>query len=1081
MKSQRFDVSDPTDLGWQAERDQALLQSLLAQIDSLIAARDEDELFSVVCTRLIETGLFLGAFVLRPGQQDQPETLYASEQTAELLAGLSNDDNHALNQSLADALAQADGGAVLPLFDPLAKPFSKVSWQSATPASLYLPLWRLGQQEATLPWAFLVVIGVSRQALDNHVSAVLKRLGELVNKSLEQLDLRIQLDREKSRHAYLALHDPLTGLANRRAIEQELPRAASRAKRHNTLLAVVLFDLDDFKPVNDQHGHAAGDFLLKTLAKRLQKTVRETDTAGRMGGDEFLLLLEDLEDVDAVNQVLSRVARVVSDPVILPNGARVAVQASMGVSCAPLDDSEPEQLIRNADAALYIAKNQKSHHFENWVYWSKARMLEFTAQQNTMEHTDPYGDLARDILNRMNSLSLQVAEQFVDAFYQQLESHDTAYLIIARLSEEEYSRLKRSQCAHLQTLLHPELSEQNHRAYARSIGRAHALTGVPASALVRAITIYMHQFNQTFAETRLTLREQNLLERILIERLSAELSEQLDAAQLVADNYNNALITLDERKRDTPYWTEFNERLIDVLHGLPGIKAAAIHAPNTKGTFAISFARGPEALNQALTQIPPTLDPGFQESNSPVARSFRFEQVERVNSMQEDPTVAPWCEVATDCGIRSCVAIPITNRVDQPTAVITLYGEYVGQFDSQILRSFCEQLKALVSLAWRQTNQSQPLLFDKKEHDRWREAFYTGGLVMYYQPVIDSVTGELCKIEALARLHLHDHQVIAPGLFIPSLNQGQLQRLYEQALIFALREVKKLRSRAHTSVKASVNMPLSVLLNEQTIIQTSNALEQIQLPADALDIEILEDSEAGYQLEEIALAMYQLRKLGIGLTMDDLGAGFSNLLRLRKLPFTGVKIDQGMVRSVHQDPYQVLTYMASMIQMSRALDLEVVVEGLETQDLIEAAAILEAPQGQGYAIARPLPPDQLMGFVRGINPLANPQTPQTALGALAVLWRLYMLLRDNLVRTQDFKQHLEGFLIWADTHAPSYGLKQPLLKRIAELQRIEHLDADTLNHIIQELDLLVREQHQPPTEQPDHSIGMRGGAQTHIA
>jgi len=155
-------------------------------------------------------------------------------------------------------------------------------------------------------------------------------------------------------------------------------------------------------------------------------------------------------------------------------------------------------------------------------------------------------------------------------------------------------------------------------------------------------------------------------------------------------------------------------------------------------------------------------------------------------------------------------------------------------------------------------------------------------------------------------------------------------------------------------------------------------------PPEAVLLEILESpTSAGDSSPRVLSGMKALKELGVRLAEDDLGAGYSSLIRLRHWPFDRVKIDQALVKQVADDPLRTLRFIRQLIRLGHDLDLEVVVEGLETIGLIEAAVILGADMGQGYALARPMPAEHLEAWL-GCAPIhVDAAHPVTALGALA--------------------------------------------------------------------------------------------------
>lgn len=163
------------------------------------------------------------------------------------------------------------------------------------------------------------------------------------------------LKESQQRLEYLAYHDALTRLPNRVLLVDRIRQALVVAKRRNTMIAVCFADLDHFKPINDNHGHEIGDLLLIEVASRIRSAVREGDTVARIGGDEFAILLTDLQAPTEVGEVLKRVLDNVSQVYALGQ-VQATVSISVGYTVAPFDISDPDSLLRHADQAMYQAK-----------------------------------------------------------------------------------------------------------------------------------------------------------------------------------------------------------------------------------------------------------------------------------------------------------------------------------------------------------------------------------------------------------------------------------------------------------------------------------------------------------------------------------------------------------------------------------------------------------------------------------------------------------------------------------------------------------------------------------------------------
>jgi len=178
---------------------------------------------------------------------------------------------------------------------------------------------------------------------------VVEQIAELIGASINNIELYQEMERR-------AKTDPLTGLANRRTVEEALAREIDRSRRHGAPLTVLMMDVDHLKKINDQHGHDAGDDVLRHLAATIAKTVRSVDVPGRWtGGDEFVIVLPDTSEVQARRLAERLVERVGLSPVVRDGKS---VSASLSVGVAEYKKDEPvESLIRRVDQALYAAKN----------------------------------------------------------------------------------------------------------------------------------------------------------------------------------------------------------------------------------------------------------------------------------------------------------------------------------------------------------------------------------------------------------------------------------------------------------------------------------------------------------------------------------------------------------------------------------------------------------------------------------------------------------------------------------------------------------------------------------------------------
>jgi diguanylate cyclase (GGDEF)-like protein/PAS domain S-box-containing protein len=213
---------------------------------------------------------------------------------------------------------------------------------------------------------------------------------------------------------YIAHHDALTGLANRRLLADRLQQAVGRARRSGGCAAVAFLDLDDFRTVNELHGHECGDELLVTLGRRIQEAVRDSDTTCRPGGDEFVIVLDGVESQQSCQAMMARLLAAIREPVRIGD-AVLCVDASAGLACYPQGEAiDADQLIRQAHQAMYDAKLEGKNRFRVFDSLGHRAMIERAAEIEAIEgalarrefvlHYQPIVHLVTSELNSVEAL-----------------------------------------------------------------------------------------------------------------------------------------------------------------------------------------------------------------------------------------------------------------------------------------------------------------------------------------------------------------------------------------------------------------------------------------------------------------------------------------------------------------------------------------------------------------------------------------------------------------------------------------------------------------------------------------------------
>lgn len=188
-------------------------------------------------------------------------------------------------------------------------------------------------------------------------------LARAIYHSLERNRLQMRLEEAEQRAHFLATRDVLTGLTNRQAFNDRLDRAIKYSERYNLKLAVLLLDIDRFKSVNETLGHQAGDALLKEVGARLRASIRETDVVARVGGDEFLFMLLNIQEAYNAARVAEHILGAFDKPLII-NGRELFLTATIGIALYPEDGTNLWTLIRNADTAMHIGKRTSHQRYK---------------------------------------------------------------------------------------------------------------------------------------------------------------------------------------------------------------------------------------------------------------------------------------------------------------------------------------------------------------------------------------------------------------------------------------------------------------------------------------------------------------------------------------------------------------------------------------------------------------------------------------------------------------------------------------------------------------------------------------------
>ena len=517
------------------------------------------------------------------------------------------------------------------------------------------------------------------------------------------------------------------------------------------------------------------------------------------------------------------------------------------------------------------------------------------------------------------------------------------------------------------------------------MGRMYALMGIELAWLVEA-----HGSCQKRLQDRLEAGHGDPpLIWAINRRLTLDLQAQTSSYRKIEEDRMRALTEIDRLASTADSLADLLSDTLLVLSGLDGMIGGFFSRPDAKGRMQIEVV-GPGAIHGYVEAITRDEIPLFSISvadvpgQGPAGRAWRDGQVTRCDNFEVDASTAPWKSIANALGVASSVAIPLLDEAGQSKALVSLYAATPGYFSSMGQRTFAEHLQQVLSLAtlrfqhWRTVPYTERQTYHTLLQDRRVE--------MLYHPIIDLKTGKLRKVEALARLRDAGDSLISPSRFLPAFGNVDLLHLFEQGLEQTCSAIERWRGEG-IAVDVAINFPPQGITDPRYQDVLLGVLRSGGLDARTLHLEILETEEsegAGSRDQFFA----QLREIGIRLAQDDLGSGYSTLLRMDGFPFDEIKIDQGFVRGGLSRPVKGLEFIRHLTRLAHDVGMSVTVEGLETAGLLEAAGILGAECGQGYAIALPLFPSELRPWLDNFSFSMDPYHPRTALGALAgyLLW-----------------------------------------------------------------------------------------------
>lgn len=257
--------------------------------------------------------------------------------------------------------------------------------QSCTNETFVCPIKTIKKTREPLTlYNLKAIIDEEERCFDIHIRPIFDEENEIngyievMHDMTEYIKIHSQLVDEKEKLEHISMHDQLTHLPNRRLLNDRMEQVIKHKSRTKETFGVFFIDLDHFKEINDSLGHLAGDILLVEFSKRMHNSIREQDTLARIGGDEFVLIVENSNDLKHYEHFAEKIAEILREPFII-NEKNIYSSCSIGISVFPQDGKTAEKLISNADAAMYFSKRSGRHNF---TFYSQEMTKEASAYIN---------------------------------------------------------------------------------------------------------------------------------------------------------------------------------------------------------------------------------------------------------------------------------------------------------------------------------------------------------------------------------------------------------------------------------------------------------------------------------------------------------------------------------------------------------------------------------------------------------------------------------------------------------------------------------------------------------------------------
>ena len=750
-----------------------------------------------------------------------------------------------------------------------------------------------------------------------------------------------------------SLKDDLTGLFNRRGLLKQAAPYFDFARRQKESLLLLFIDLDGMKKINDEFGHNEGDAALVSTADILNRSFRSSDIIARLGGDEFTVLVTDLNTNkdDAINRLhenLKAYNETETRGFKLAFSIGVAQLESERMTCF-------EELLEQADQAMYEQKRMKRHRATERDHSKRLREAEAPATESASAFAPNSIPFALSPTSKSNGAShgtfdnaaIGMAVVSVDGSWLQVNE---ALCKLLGYSEQELRATSFQRLTHLEDL-------RQVQSYIQRVLEGY----IPSHEQEKR---YIHEQGHTVW----VLWHVSLLKdsETAAKRLFFQVQDISDCKKAEEKLTQDTLTGMPNRAR---------------FHDLIKLRVAR-KQPNKDGHYAVLLldvdrfklvndSLGNASGDQLLVQIAQRIKTCLRQDDV-LGRVGGDEFAVLLDDVTGEEEA---CSVASR--IQQALAISF-NLLGQEVYTtmsigIAVGADHGGDTVSDILRDAETAMhrakdcgKARYEVFGRDM-QGESMSRLKMETDL-RNACERGELFVDYQPIVSLQSRTLIGFEALVRWRHPECGLVPPKDFIPVAEEtGQILTIGQVVLESACRQVRYWQENYPAVPPLFVSVNLSVKqFNQPGLVENiAQLLQDFELPPRCLKLEITE-SVFTDNIEAAVGLLTQLRNLGVQLSIDDFGTGYSSLSYLQRFPIDTLKIDRSFVMQMMENE-QNLAIVRTIVALAQNLGMDVVAEGVETEDQLMLLRKLECENGQGFLFSMPLRDVQVDQFIASCN------------------------------------------------------------------------------------------------------------------